>query len=80
MATILWFDGLRVVIYPNDHEPEHVHVLGADKEAIFDLNCAGGMPSLRENYRFGRPEVKRILLELRENLELLCDAWSAIHG
>ncbi len=68
MPTILWFDGLRIVIYPNDHEPEHVHVLGEDKEAIFNLNCASGTPSLRENYGFGRPEVKHILLELKSNI------------
>lgn len=33
MPTILRFEGLRVVIYPNDHSPEHVHVLGAECEA-----------------------------------------------
>jgi hypothetical protein len=26
MPTVHRFDGLRVVIYPNDHRPAHVHV------------------------------------------------------
>ncbi|WHZ20694.1 MAG: hypothetical protein OJF55_002843 [Rhodanobacteraceae bacterium] len=28
MPTILRLGGLRVVIYPNDHRPAHVHVIG----------------------------------------------------
>jgi hypothetical protein len=28
MPTVLRVGGLRVVIYPNDHPPAHVHVLG----------------------------------------------------
>jgi hypothetical protein len=27
MPTIIKQDGLRVVIYPNDHIPSHVHVI-----------------------------------------------------
>jgi hypothetical protein len=26
MPTVMRFDGLRVLIYPNDHRPAHVHV------------------------------------------------------
>jgi hypothetical protein len=80
MPTILWFDGLRVVIYVNDHEPEHVHIIAPDREAVCNLNCANGAPSLRENFGFSRQDVRRILLELRAHLEMLCDAWRAIHG
>jgi len=28
MPTVLRFEGLRAVIYPNDHRPAHVHVIG----------------------------------------------------
>lgn len=38
MPTVLRFDGLRVVICPNDHLPGHVHVVGADCEAVIELN------------------------------------------
>jgi hypothetical protein len=48
MPTALRLDGLRVVIYPNDHRPAHVHVIGADGEAVFNLNCPEGPVVLRE--------------------------------
>ena len=32
MVTVLRIDGLRIVIYVNDHQPAHVHVFG-DGEA-----------------------------------------------
>ena len=45
---------MRVVIYSNDHRPAHVHVIGAGKEAVFELNCPPGPVVLRENYGFSR--------------------------
>ena len=36
MPTILHILGLRVVIYPNDHRPAHVHVIGSGNEAVFN--------------------------------------------
>ncbi len=52
MVTVLRVNGFRVVIYPNDHRPAHVHVISAEHEAVFNLNCPDGPPSLRENYGF----------------------------
>jgi hypothetical protein len=31
MLTVIRIDGLRVAIYPNDHRPAHVHVIGPRK-------------------------------------------------
>ena len=42
MPTVLRFDGLRVAVYPNDHRPAHVHVVGGGCEAVFNLNCPAG--------------------------------------
>jgi len=36
MVTVLRAEGLRVVIYSNDHKPSHVHVFG-DGEAKINL-------------------------------------------
>ncbi|HEX7328758.1 MAG TPA: DUF4160 domain-containing protein [Casimicrobiaceae bacterium] len=80
MATVLRFGGLRVVIYPNDHRPAHVHVIGPTGEAVFFLNCPFGPPELRDNYGFTRPEVNRITGELMKVLAELCDEWSNLHG
>lgn len=80
MPTIIRFDGLRAVIYPNDHRPAHVHVIGKGGEAVFILNCPSGPPELRESYRFNSPELKRIAAALAAELLALCAKWREIHG
>jgi hypothetical protein len=79
MPTILIIFGLRVVIYPNDHRPAHVHVIGSDCEAVFNLNCPNGTPELRENYGFPRKDLTKVLCELVINLKMLCREWRRIH-
>jgi hypothetical protein len=80
MPTVLRFDGLRVVIYPIDHRPTHVHVIGRGCEAVFNLNSPAGPVELRENYGFSRREITRIQGVLTEHLEELCRTWEGIHG
>ncbi len=80
MPPVLRFDGLRVVIYPNDHRPAHVHVIGRGCEAVFNLNCPAGPAELRENYGFSRREIPQIQNVLSEHVEELCAAWESIHG
>jgi hypothetical protein len=80
MPTVLRFDGKRVVVYPNDHRPAHVHVIGAGGEVVFDLNCPNGPPMLREVYGFDRREVSRIKDAVAARLATLCEAWRMIHG
>ena len=45
MVTVLRAQGLRVVIFANDHQPAHVHIFG-DGEAKINLLGAGGTPAL----------------------------------
>ncbi|MGC9293077.1 MAG: DUF4160 domain-containing protein [Acidobacteriaceae bacterium] len=80
MPTVLRIGKLRVVIYPNDHRPQHVHVLGDDCEALFILNCAAGNLRLRENYGFARRELTSIAKALTDRLDELCQAWEELHG
>ena len=80
MPTALRLDGLRVVIYPNDHRPAHVHVIGARKEATFTLHCPQGPPELRASYGFLHREVNRIVEELAVAVKMLCRKWRNIHG
>jgi hypothetical protein len=80
MPTVLRIDGLRVAIYPNDHRPAHVHVIGPDGEAVFDLNCPDGPPQLRDNFGFGRANANRIAADLASRLAALCEEWRRIHG
>ena len=80
MPTVLRFDGLRVMIYLNDHRPAHVHVAGTDGEAVFILNCPNGPPELREVYgRFNSRILGRIRNDLAAHLFDLCQKWREIH-
>lgn len=80
MPTIKTINGLRVVIYPNDHRPAHVHVMGNGCEAVFKLHCPAGPPELRENFGFSQPELGDIKVALVADLASLCDKWRSIHG
>jgi hypothetical protein len=79
MPTILRFDGLKVVIYPNDHPPEHVHVIGSDCEAVFRLHCPEGPVELRESYRFAPRRLRPLAERLSAYLSSLCDEWARLH-
>jgi len=80
MPTVLRIGALRVAIYPNDHRPAHVHVIGQGHEAVFELNRPPGDVTLRENYGFARREIAKIERALVLNLNMLLAAWEEIHG
>ncbi len=80
MPTVLRIGGLRVVVYPNDHRPEHVHVIGQGHEAVFELNGKKQTVTLRENYGFTRRDLARIERELLKSLTVLLSEWEGIHG
>ncbi|MCC8361986.1 DUF4160 domain-containing protein [Lysobacter sp. A6] len=80
MPTVLRFLSYRVVIYPNDHTPCHVHVVGNGYEAVFELNCPDGPPVLKINHNFPRRTLGTIQSHLSADLAELCKQWSDIHG
>jgi hypothetical protein len=73
------FDGLRVVVYPNDYRPAHVHVIGHGCEAVFNLNLPGGTGRAEGELRFSRREIDRILDFLDEHIREACQAREEIH-
>ena len=79
MPTVLRFGGLRVVVFPNDHRPAHVHVMGQGHEAVFNLNCPHGGVSLRDNYGFPRRILSHIERALNREVHNLCAAWEIFH-
>jgi hypothetical protein len=64
MPTVLRRGGLRLVIYPNDHPPAHVHVLGPGWAVV--INLIG-------------PEVRRALQPIVAHRDVLVEAWKRIH-
>ena len=71
--------GLRVVIYINDHDPAHVHVFG-DGEAKINLSGDGGLPMLIWADGMSRGEVRRALRLVAEQHAFLLARWEDIHG
>ena len=80
MPTVLRLGGLRVAIYPNDHRPAHVHVLGPARDAIFILNCPDGPPRLRGSFGFAVQALNQLEAGLKRAPEDLCERWSRMHG
>jgi hypothetical protein len=74
------FKGWRVVIFPNDHRPPHVHVIGTEEHARFELLCDIGQLRLLSNIGFGRSQLNHVEGYLLSRLAHLCSEWERIHG
>lgn len=81
MPTIIKQDGFRIVIYPNDHNPAHVHVLKGDGEVRINLGNEKILPSLMSvRGKISDKEVMRALsLATEYQIELLAK-WDEIHN
>lgn len=79
MVTVLRADGLRVVIYVNDHRPAHVHVFG-DGEAKINLMGVQGSPELVWADNMTRGEVRRAMRVVADQRAFLLQRWEDIHG
>ena len=79
MVTVLRADGLRLVIFVNDHLPAHVHVFG-DGEAKIDLLGADGTPVLIWADGMSRGDIRRAMRLVVEQRTFLLARWEEIHG
>lgn len=71
MPEILRFRNFKICIYPKDHEPPHVHVLGPGCEAKFrisDFECLS-------NNGFKPQAIPKIQAFLKEFKTDLTEAW-----
>ena len=79
MVTVLRSEGMRVVIFVDDHHPAHVHVFG-DGEAKINLVGADGSPELVWADGMTRGEVRRAMRIVTGQQALLRARWEDIHG
>lgn len=79
MVTVLRADGLRLVIYLNDHLPAHVHVFG-DGEVKINLLGLNDKPELVWADSATRSEVRRGMRLVIEHQAALLQRWEEIHG
>lgn len=71
--------GWRVVIFPNDHRPPHVHVIGVQEHARFELLCDLEQVQLMSSTGFSLSHIRLIAHYLHAHLAHLCDEWGRIH-
>lgn len=75
---------MRFVVYPQDHEPRHVHAFVAEAEVIVDLGEDGSV-ALADREDAIRPanakrsDVKKALQLAAEYFEELVEMWEAMH-
>jgi hypothetical protein len=77
MSSIL-VNALRLVIYPNDHGPPHVHVLGPGRELKVRLKDSPVLVSI-----LGKPkndEISKGIEAVQEYLWDLTSLWGDLHG
>lgn len=80
MPTILREYGFRVVIYPNDHVPAHVHVLKGGAEIRIDLGDEQVEPTLMTvRGAISNKDVARALELVKKNQARCLEKWREIH-
>jgi len=78
-VTIFRADGLRFVIFVDDHEPAHVHVFG-DGEAKINLLGLGGKPELIWADGMKRGDIRKAMKIVEEQQDAFLERWKNIHG
>ena len=79
MVTVHREAGLRFVIFTDDHEPAHVHVIG-DGNAKIDLGGPDGKPVLVSNEGFKAGDLRKAMRIVAERREWLLEKWNEYHG
>lgn len=77
MPTLLRINGYRVVIYPADHEPMHVHVINAGGEAVIEI---GQEARLIRSGGMKEKAIQEARVIVQNNAAMLAEAWEEIHG
>jgi hypothetical protein len=75
MPTIAIVDGIRVVIFPNDHEPPHFHAFLTEHRIRIDIMRAQVI-----GWRGPRAMEAKILSWTVEHQKQLLAAWEAIRS
>ena len=80
MPTVVKKDGFRIVIYPHDHLPPHVHVIKRSAEVRIELSESGGPIFLSISGDISSRDVQRSLDLVNEYQSVLLNKWREIHG
>lgn len=79
MVTIHRAQGLRFIIFVDDHEPAHVHVFG-DGHIKINLISPDGRPRVVTIEGMKRSDVRKALQVVIEQQLVMLSRWEDIHG
>ena len=79
MVVVHRAHGFRFVIYMDDHEPAHVHIVGAGLAKVHLLG-PGGQPEVMDVRDIKRSDMRRLYAEVVERRDELLAEWERIHG
>lgn len=79
MPTVLRVQGFKILIYFDDHDPAHVHVLSGEGSVKIALGDRTVKPSILE-YQGKRNNATRALQIVNSNQQKLINYWEDIHG
>lgn len=79
MPTIIRQDGFRVMIYPDDHEPPHVHCYRGD--SVITVWLGETMATVREASAEAKSTDQRDALRIvNQHRRRLLSEWRKYHG
>ena len=73
---------VRFRVYPQDHEPRHVHGFIGNGEVIVDLRADGTVALANRKYavvKANASEVRKVLAAAEAAFEELADSWKDMH-
>lgn len=77
MATIHREHGFSFHVWPNDHEPPHVHVYKAGTHAVVTISDE---PEIRKVKKMTDQDVLEAARIVAANVEKLLQGWRRLHG
>ena len=79
MVTIHREHGLRFVIHTDDHEPAHVHVIGAGEMKV-TIRGSDGLPEMVSTVGIRTHDRRRAMDVIRDRQDDFLRRWTEIHG
>jgi hypothetical protein len=73
MPKIGWVAGVRIVIWPNDHEPVHIHCFHADEECKLAIMTGDVLDG-----RLQRAKLVAVRAWLNKNRLQVAYAWNEV--
>ncbi len=83
MPNLFRVGNFRLAIFPNDHEPPHVHAIGPDWEIKVALGNGEEIKPRLLEIKFGdpkRPDLRKALLAVDRHASQLWSTWRELHG